>query len=642
MRKKKLGEILRERNHLSEAALERALNEQKNKLAMLGEVLLEGGKVSKQDLTLALEEVSRSQYLDLAITPVDPELLRKVPRTIALGYCVLPVFKEGKKIKVAMAQPQDLRVVDELRFRLGAEIEPCFAFQSEIHAAIEKYYPENKKTPQEVEFAEQVDPNYIEFFTAVASERNEEAIKEFQRELRSKLTPAVHLVSAILRAAAAKNASDVHIEQEATGTLVRLRVDGVLRDLTQVPAELRTSLISRIKILCDMDIAERRVPQDGRLLARIGETQYDLRVSTLPTQFGEKITIRLLDPTSARVSLRELGLAPDHCDELSEILSLPQGMVLVTGPTGSGKTTTLYAALHLLRSPGVSILTIEDPVEYMMRGINQVQVNARAGRTFANCLRSMLRQDPNIIMVGEIRDRETAEIAMEVSQTGHLILTTLHTNDSVGAITRLLDLNITAFLLTSSVTAIIAQRLVRRLCHCRREEPISAKEATLLTEAGVADVPESVFRAVGCDACDESGYRGRIGVFELLVLDDEVREVICSGGRDDQIRSLVRANGMKSMQADALEKVRLGVTTVEEVTRVVPFEDLGASERCAGCQKHLSPKFVLCPYCGTRAVRKTVRKISARRKLMTVGAGTHDLSAPYEASPPKPKTGMLT
>ena len=287
--------------------------------------------------------------------------------------------------------------------------------------------------------------------------------------MRGKRTPAVQLVSAVLSQAAAKGASDVHIEQQSAGSLVRIRVDGLLRDLVQIPLELRTSLISRIKILCDMDIAERRVPQDGRLLARIGKTHYDLRVSTLPTQYGEKITIRMLDPSSARVSFQDLGLAPHHSATLTNVLKQPQGMVLVTGPTGSGKSTTLYAALHLLRSPSISILTIEDPVEYMMEGINQVQVNPRVGRTFAGCLRSMLRQDPNVIMLGEIRDSETAEIAMEVSQTGHLVLSTLHTNDSVGAITRLLDLKIPSFLVTSSVTAIIAQRLVRKLCRCKQQ-----------------------------------------------------------------------------------------------------------------------------------------------------------------------------
>jgi type IV pilus assembly protein PilB len=540
---------------------------------------------------------------------VDPELLERLPRETAERHCAIPVARSGGKVRVAMSRPQDLAVVDELRFRLGAEIEPRLAFRQEILSAIAKHYSSRTREAAfstALELAERVDPEQIEFFTAAQSERHEEALREFQKELRGNVTPAVHLVSAILSAAAGKGASDVHIEQQATGTLVRIRVDGLLRELAQIPMELRTSLISRIKILCDMDIAERRVPQDGRLLARIAQTHYDLRVSTLPTQYGEKVTIRLLDPNSARVSFQDLGLCPDHIDTLRGVLKQPQGMVLVTGPTGSGKSTTLYAAMHLLRSPMVSILTIEDPVEYMMEGINQVQVNPRVGRTFANCLRSMLRQDPNVIMLGEIRDAETAEIAMEVSQTGHLVLSTLHTNDSVGAITRLLDLDIPAFLVTSSVTAIMAQRLVRKLCRCKRKERIRADQSAELAAAGVAELPEFLHLPVGCKECDQSGYRGRIGVYELLVMDDVIRDAISSGSRDDQIRTLARSLGMRFMEQDALEKVTGGVTTLEEVMRVVPFDDLNSINRCAACHKHLVPAFAFCPYCGTPVARKTI------------------------------------
>jgi len=609
-RKKQLGTLLRERKHISESALEHALEEQKYKLAMLGEILLADGKVAKPDLVAALEEVSGVSYLDLEVTPVDPELLERLPRETAERHCAIPVGRHQAKILVAMSRPQDLAVVDELRFRLGAEVEPCLAFREEILAAIAKYYsprPGDGSFSVAAELAERIDAEKIEFFTASQSERHEEAIREFQKELRGKRTPAVHLVSAILSGAAAKGASDVHIEQQATGTLVRIRVDGLLRDLAQVPLELRTSLVSRIKILCDMDIAERRVPQDGRLLARIGHTHYDLRVSTLPTQYGEKVTIRLLDPSSARVSFQDLGLSPEHCATLSSVLKQPQGMILVTGPTGSGKSTTLYAALHRLRSPMVSILTIEDPVEYMMEGINQVQVNPRVGRTFAGCLRSMLRQDPNVIMLGEIRDSETAEIAMEVSQTGHLVLSTLHTNDSIGAITRLLDLKIPAFLLTSSLTAILAQRLVRKLCRCKRKERMPAQKSAELAAAGVLEPPEHLYLPVGCKECDQTGYHGRVGVYEMLVLDEVIKNAIASGSRDDQIRSLARSLGMKFMDQDALDKVTEGVTTLEEVMRVVPFEDVSSASRCVDCHKHLVAEFVFCPYCGTPVARKKLR-----------------------------------
>jgi len=609
-KRKQLGSLLRERKQVSESALERALEEQKYKLAMLGEILLESGKVAKPDLVTALEEVNGVHYIDLQAAPVDPELLELLPREIAERHCVIPVMRQGRKIQVAMSRPQDLAVVDELRFRLGSDLAPGLAFRREIQAAIAKHYAPGGQDvvfSEGIELTERVDPDKIEFFTASPSERHEEAIREFQRELRGKVTPAVHLVSTILSSAAARGASDIHIEQQATGSLIRVRVDGLLRDLAQIPLELRTSLVSRIKILCDMDIAERRVAQDGRLLARIGRTHYDLRVSTLPTQFGEKITIRLLDPNAARVNFPELGFSPEHSAALGSILKQPQGMVLVTGPTGSGKSTTLYAALHLLRSPHVSILTIEDPVEYMMEGINQVQVNRRAGRTFAGCLRSMLRQDPNVIMVGEIRDNETAEIAMEVSQTGHLVLSTLHTNDSVGAITRLLDLNIPSFLLTSSVSAILAQRLVRKLCRCKRKEPLKESTRAELQAVGMRQLPEQMYLPAGCKECDDTGYRGRIGVYELLVMDDVVRDAISSGQRDDQIRTLTRSLGMKFMEEDALDKVAAGLTTLDEVMRVVPFDELSSTSRCAECNKHLIPAFAFCPYCGTRVAAKLVR-----------------------------------
>lgn len=627
-KKKQLGALLRERQHISETALQNALAEQKQKLSMLGEILLASGKIAKEDLIAALEEVSGVAYVDLESTPIDPKLLEKLPQETAERHCVIPVARNGPKIQVAMAHPQNLAVVDELRFRLGAEVEPRLAFRQEIVDAIARYYSPNGNEAAydaALKLADCVDSEKIEFFTATPSERNEEAIREFQKELHGTRTPAVHLVSAILSVAANKNASDIHIEQQPNGTLVRIRVDGLLRDLIQVPPEVRTAVISRIKILCDMDIAERRVPQDGRLLARIGRQHYDLRVSTLPTQYGEKVTIRLLDPNSARVSFKDLGLSPEQASTLTGLLKQPQGMILVTGPTGSGKSTTLYAGLHLLRSPKVSILTIEDPVEYMMEGINQVQVNPRVGRTFANCLRSMLRQDPNVIMVGEIRDAETAEIAMEVSQTGHLVLSSLHTNDSIGAITRLLDLKIPAFLLTSSVTAILAQRLVRKLCRCREKGGLSEVQRAELEAAGMLGVPEELFLPVGCKECDQSGYRGRVGVFELLVLDDIIKDAITSGSRDDQVRALARTLGMPFMEQDAMDKVAAGITTLQEVMRVVPFEGAQGSTRCADCNNHLVAAFVFCPYCGAR-VRNGSRPQFIKAPMPVTGGPDEDFS----------------
>jgi type IV pilus assembly protein PilB len=620
MAKKRLGELLTERQQISPYALEAAIEEQKKKLVMLGELLLQSGSVSKDDLTAALEELTGIPYVNADTTPVDPELLAQLPKHLARHHCALPLAREIKKAVVVMAEPQNLRAVDELRFVLGCEISPRLGLRSEITAALARYYSDPKSPGSEIAgIAEKLGTADIEFFSSGANQRHDEAIREFQREMRNQVTPAVQLVSAMLGAAAAKNASDIHMEQQAPGTLVRIRVDGVLRDLTFVPSDQRNSLVSRIKILCDMDIAERRVPQDGRLLARIGQTQYDLRVSTMPTQYGEKVTIRLLDPTAARVSFQDLGLSEDQCAALQRTLALPQGMLLVTGPTGSGKSTTLYAALNQLRSPGVSIVTIEDPVEYVMEGINQVQVNPRAGRTFAGCLRSMLRQDPNIIMVGEVRDAETAEIALQTAQTGHLVLSTLHTNDAVGAITRLLDLEMPGFLIASSVTSIVAQRLVRKLCACRQESAMTAERAAELAAAGMLEVPAAFFVPVGCEACDGAGYRGRVGVFEMLVLDEEMRSAICSGARDDQLRARARTKGMKGMQEDALEKVCLGMTTLEEVMRLVPFDKL-TTDHCARCARNLVSSFAFCPHCAAPVGREK-QPVQVESGRVEVGAG---------------------
>jgi type II secretory ATPase GspE/PulE/Tfp pilus assembly ATPase PilB-like protein len=448
----------------------------------------------------------------------------------------------------------------------------------------------------------------MQFFTAGSSEKSKAAIEEFEAELRNERTPAVRLVSAILYAASAKRASDIHIEPQGESTTVRIRVDGVLRELTNIPKELQASVISRVKILSDMDIAERRAPQDGRFLVKISDHDLDLRVSTLPTHYGEKVVMRLLDPAATRVAFSALGFSEQDAKVLHAAVSGPQGMVLVTGPTGSGKTTTLYSALNSLRSPTVNIITVEDPIEYKIEDINQVQVNPKAGLTFANCLRSILRQDPNIIMVGEIRDSETAEIALQSAQTGHLVLSTLHTNDSVSAITRLLDLKTPAFLVASSVSAIVAQRLVRKLCACRDEAPMTPEHASRFLGAGIVDFGGKIYIPAGCALCDNSGFKGRIGIYEVLVLDEQMRAAIRSGMRDEEIRIMARSGGMRLMQEDAMEKVKLGLTTLDEVLRVVPFENV-QTQRCRTCGKGLAPTFFFCPYCGsgTRQVPSAAR-----------------------------------
>jgi type IV pilus assembly protein PilB len=632
-KKKRLGDLLRERGRISHQDLDRAIQEQQGKVTLLGELLLERGLLAKEDLIDALQEITSVRYEDCQSAASGADVLALLPRSVAARNCVLPLSVEGKKLTVVMAEPQNLSAIDELRFISGMEISPRLGFRAEIMAAIERCYAQNAAALREAEeelveaeekFLEIADESTadIEFFTSVTNESNQDALREFAAEMRKERTPAVRLVSAIIAAAVAKKASDIHIDPQARGTMIRLRVDGILRDLMQVPQHMQASLTSRVKILSDMDIAERRAPQDGRILVRIKSGKIDLRVSTLPTHYGEKIVLRLLDPHATQVGFLELGLSGEQLKTITTTLAKPQGMLLVTGPTGSGKTTTLYAALNALRTRAVNIITVEDPVEYMLEGINQVQVNVKGGRSFASCLRSILRQDPNVIMVGEIRDAETAEIALTAAQTGHFVLSTLHTNDSVAAIVRMLDLGVPAFLIASSVSAIIAQRLVRRLCTCRRELDMTPENRARLFAAGVTDLKSTLFAPAGCPECDGMGYRGRVGIYENFIIDKEVSEAIRTGAKPDEIRSLARHSGLKLLQEEALEKVWAGITTLEEVLRVIPFESTAAA-RCQECNQRLAPGFLLCPYCGTPR-RGTGRETERHTALQPVIRGERE------------------
>jgi len=621
MKKKKLGEVLRDRGQISIADLQKAIGDQQGKVIHLGELMLERGLVSKEDLGAALEEVSRIPYLNCASIAPDQASLKLITRSMALRLCVLPVRTEQKRLIVAMAAPQNLAVLDELRFTTGLEISPRLSFRSELLQAINRQYAvEGADAGTETGRNSDGTPyQEVEFFSTSSRQANQEAIQEVQADLRQKKTPAVRLVSEVIQAAMAKRASDIHIEPRVSDTILRIRVDGVLHDYQLIPRTLQNSLISRVKILSDMDISERRAPQDGRFMVSIGARQIDLRVSTLPTQYGEKVVIRLLETSSPLTSYSDLGMPDDVSDGLKELLAMPQGMVLVTGPTGSGKSTTLYSALNKLRQPSVNIVTVEDPVEYVLAGINQVHVNTKAGLTFVSCLRSILRQDPNIIMVGEIRDKETAEIVMKAAQTGHLVLSTLHTNDSVSAIVRLLDLGIPGYLISSSVTGILAQRLVRKLCPCHSFQPATLEFKERLVQLGLPKTPARMAVAVGCDKCNQTGYAGRIGIYELLRLDESIRSLVRTTGNIEQIRDTARLNGMRLMQEDALEKILKGTTTLEEILRVVPTESNSDLE-CTECKRRILPVFNFCPSCGTRCSVESSSSRSRNRELVPEGA----------------------
>jgi type IV pilus assembly protein PilB len=571
-------------------------------MVRLGELILERGLVDKPSLVKALEEVSRVPYLDCTAIQCDAAVLRLIPKPMAVRLDILPVRMEEPRLVVVMAEPQNVATIDELRFTSGKDISPRLGFRAEIISAIVRNYEHFESTAparQAADDAASKTGTEMEFISTSSRQANRDAVLEMQAELNQKKTPAVRLLSEIIHKAIEKQASDIHIEPQDAATVVRIRVDGVLRELESVPRNVQNSLVSRIKILSDMDIGERRTPQDGRFMVAVGQRRVDMRVSTLPTQYGEKVVMRLLEASAPISSFADMGFPPDVADRMGQLIAQPQGLLLVTGPTGSGKSTTLYSALNLLRKPAVNIVTVEDPVEYALSGVNQVHVNTRAGLTFASCLRSILRQDPNVIMIGEIRDLETAEIAMKAAQTGHMVLSTLHTNDSISAIARLLDLGIPEYLIASSVTGILAQRLLRKLCACHDQKQVTPDYAERLATAGWILPPDSIGWPRGCIICDHTGYKGRVGIYELLLIDDTVRSILRDGYKPDLVRTAARAAGMRRMQEDALEKLQAGVTTFEEVIRVVPMNAL-ATSGCDRCGHELPPAYHFCPYCGIR------------------------------------------
>ena len=597
MKKKRLGEVLYERGHISEADLKKALQDQ-GKIIRLGELLLQRRLVSKKELAAALWEVSGVEYVDCQNVDPPPETLKLIPHALAKRCRAIPIQSDEKTLTIAMAEPQNLQLLDELRFKTGLKIVPRFSFHDEVLATLERLYGVPEAPPAEaVQVAD--DTTGMEFISSSSQERNVEAIREMQVELKhkSKTTPAVHLVATMIKAAVAKKASDIHIEPQQNDTAVRFRVDGILREYQRIPRTLQNTVASRVKILSDMDIAEGRNPQDGRFLVKIAGRRVDLRVSTLPTQYGEKVVMRLLEGESPLKDFSTLGIPNEIAGPLSEIMRLPQGMLLVTGPTGSGKSTTLYSCLHLIRRPAVNIVTVEDPVEYVLPGLNQVQVNVKAGLTFASCLRSVLRQDPDVVMLGEIRDMETAEIAVKAAQTGHFVLSTLHTNDCISAVTRLIDLGVPGFQIGGALSAVIAQRLVRRLCTCHYSSPPTQEYIQTLGAAGMIEPPKMQKVVNGCEACDFTGYRGRIGIYEMLSFSDALRQSLRSGNHNDEMRIVAKRSGIKFMQDYALDLVRDGLTTIEEVQRVVAFSQASV-EGCTSCGRELSPTFVFCPFCG--------------------------------------------
>ena len=559
MKAPQLGDILVARGLVSETDIARQLDNGRAKGEPLGMSLVQQGLISEEDLLQALSEQFGLPYWHkLEEVGLEHIQVSKVPITFYRQHKVFPIVYTDGSVKVAMTDPLNLQPLDDLAVFLGVPVEPVLSNEREVIGAINRFYDrETGSTEQVMQDLEDED------LGAIASEIEE---TDDLLDLASE-APVIRLVNSILTQAVRARASDIHIEPFERELKVRYRIDGILYNILYPPRRLQAAISSRIKVMANLNIAERRLPQDGRIRIRVGEKDVDIRVSVVPTAFGERIVLRLLDKTSMLLGLEEIGMGEETYTRYSRLIKRSNGIILVTGPTGSGKTTTLYATLHKINSPELNIITIEDPIEYQLNGIGQIQVNPRIDLTFANGLRSILRQDPDIIMVGEIRDRETAEIAIQASLTGHLVFSTLHTNDAAGAVTRLLDMGVEAFLVSSSVLAILAQRLVRVICkECK--EPYRP-EIALAKELGLDPAFDGVFyRGKGCGACFQTGFRGRSGVYELLVIDDSIRSLIMSGADSSVIKRQAIKQGMLTLLQDGARNVVKGITTADEILRV--------------------------------------------------------------------------
>ncbi|MFZ5644801.1 MAG: GspE/PulE family protein [Bacillota bacterium] len=550
-----LGLRLVESGVITPEQLESALrfqSEDSSQKGLLGDILVRLGYCTEEDVARALAQRDGKKYITLESYRLDDSASSLVSTETARRYGALPIGFSGGKLLVAMKNPSNIIAIDDLRILTGYDIQPVVMPDSELDAAIERTARSSADVEQPAE-----ENSQEETFPAL-EETNEK--------------PAVQLANQILNESVRAGASDVHIEIQEKSLRVRFRIDGVLHNVMHPPRQLHPSLVSRIKVMANMNIAERRVPQDGRITLRVDGKSVDVRVATLPTAHGEKLTLRLLDRTSRIISLEDSGFSPDMMEKYSNLIRLPYGFILVTGPTGSGKTTTLYATLSVLNSTDRNIITVEDPIEYRLDGLNQIQVNSKAGLTFATGLRSILRNDPDIIMVGEIRDRETARIAVESALTGHLVLSTLHTNDAAGAITRLGDMGIEPFLTASSLVGVVAQRLVRMLCpHCK--EPYEYKRRELENVAGfpLEDQEERVtlYRPKGCLRCSKTGYKGRMGIYELLINSESIQRLTLEHRSAREINDAAVAEGMVTMRRDGMIKVKQGFTSLEEMMRVI-------------------------------------------------------------------------
>ena len=559
MTNEKLSEALLASKLLTPEQLGNIVEAHQRQGGALSRHIIESGYIEEASFRDFLSSVFRVAAVDLGSMEIDNEIIKLVPEDIATRFQLVPVGRQGRVLEVAMANPDNLFAIDDLKFYTGLEVRPLVAPESAIKDAIDRYY-DRAQTLKSVMDEMDGDIDVIDDADELLATREMEA--------ESQAAPVVKLVNSLLADAVQRGASDIHVEPYEKNMRVRYRIDGILHDMMSPPNRLKSAIISRMKIMAELDIAERRVPQDGRIKLRIGSKNIDMRVSTPPTLFDEKIVMRILDKSNLQVDLNKLGFQTGPLQHFLEAIKSPYGMVLVTGPTGSGKTTTLYSALTKINTVDVNIITTEDPVEYNLEGINQVQINDDVGLSFASALKSILRQDPNIVMVGEIRDLETASIATKAALTGHLVLSTLHTNDAPSSIGRLIDMGIEPFLVSSSVRLILAQRLVRRICSkCKAPVEIQPE---VLVEAGMT--PENAQTAqpqkgTGCPNCNGTGYSGRVGLYEVMVMTPRLKEMILDRASTAELRERAIADGMITLRQDALWKMAQGMTTLEEVLR---------------------------------------------------------------------------
>jgi type IV pilus assembly protein PilB len=617
--RKKIGECLIQAGLITEDDLRTALAEHKRTGERVGVVLVRMNLATEKQIAKALAFQLGFPYVNLGENPPDPTAVVLIPKEIALKRVCVAVTLEKNLLTVAMSDPLLFSLVQDLEFQTGHRIKQVVATKGDILDAIQTQYPDKAlavrgATSGGSELAVTAPPpsarrggasgsDAAAGDTALARRPEDEVFESPAAGLKasSEAAPIIDLVDLVVKSAIKSKASDIHVEPMEKGVLIRHRLDGLLKEVMDLPKWVHEGLIARLKIMAGMDIAEKRLPQDGRLRSSAEDgTEVDFRVSTLRTLYGEKVVMRVLDHRKGVPPIEEIGMSATSLEEVRAFLRHQHGMILVVGPTGSGKSTTLSSALKSVQSEKTNIITIEDPIEYQIPGVNQTQINEKIKLTFASALRSILRQDPDVILVGEIRDAETAKIAMQAAQTGHLVLSTLHTDDAPSVVTRLMDIGTESYVIAGAIVGVVAQRLVRRLCgHCRRQytPPAETLRALNIAESDAATIP--FYKSVGCDQCNHTGYRGRIGLYEVMRITDKLRRLIASRAQEDQIREAAIAGGMITLGEDGLSKVKSGITTPEELLRVVT-EVREMRTLCPGCGATVGVDFMACPQCGKR------------------------------------------